>query len=1436
MTCGTKRRRGNGGTGVRNGSRMSRMLEGLESRVMMNGAMFSASGTTIVEGNSREMLTVTLTSNVASVQTVHWSTADGTAVKGKNYASKSGSKKVGGHQTFTVKIPILANPVYQPSTRFYLDLGTNAGSVQRVPLIIQDPHVPPTVTVQDVTMGMGTSKQKKSGSRTVSIPVTLSNASLLPVLIRYTTVNGTALAGADYKRTSGTLRIAPGRTTGAITVTVLPYTAGEADKVFGVQLLSVTNGALKPVVSGGAEYARVQLKNMLGSGLVRPTVTVSDATVIAGGSETFNVTLSRATPLTVSFRYRTVPGTATTSAYVPMDGVLRIPAGSRTGTITIPTQHSVGTVETHFSLMLSAPANAVLGRTRADATITPAETITPELPTVGVTDADARNLGTGNSTLSFQVTLASASNSPVTVNYATTDGTAAAGTDYVATNGVLTFAPGETSKTVDVTVIGNGLVSPSKTMTLTLSAASGAILSKMVGVGTISNNNVPGVSIGSASIEAIDGYPYAQTLSFPVTLSSAATFPVSVNYATENLVGAGNGEFGRPLPYVRANGTLTFAPGETSKTISVSVTGSSSYSNFTFGVALSDAANATLSTATGIGTIAYAGTDLSDNTQQPYYGELAAMGSIDWPAASFTTGSDSQSLKSITVPLQLESPGSVSLMIYSDNSGVPGTHLATLTSPASFSTTSHEMTTFSATGINLDPNTTYWVLLQSTGTVGVAAAENTTGSGLGYTGTTLEWNGSWTTPFSGQHPMQMEVITTDVGPGISVAPVSVSEVSGNITTQTANFTVTLSAYSPLPVTVHYATSDGNAVAGTDYTATSGDLTFAPGENSKTISVTVTGDSVSPTETLNLTLSNATNASITTGTAVGTIQFMSSAVLSDNYAGTDAGFDNTSWLAADFTTGSAAAALQDVTLALSSTNGVDVAIYSDNAGQPGSLVGTLTHSTGNTFTSDNLPLDPNTTYWVVAQNAEWTYAMNGSSTGAGYLGDFAESADGSVWSINPSGGRTLKMQVNAFVAGAPSLSIAPASVSEIQGNPASQTMTFTVTLDNPAPFPVSVDYATADGTALAGTDYTAANGTLTFAPGETSKTISVTITGITASSDESLSLNLSNATNASITAGTANGTITYGGIDLSDNLGNPANGINSVLSDNWLAASFVTSSSSVLLSSITLPIYQRSAGDIAVVIYTDNGGLPGTAVETLASPGNYSTTVAANARFTSSGIALDPNATYWVVLQPVSGNLGVATTFTSGGTGAGFTGSDVSSNDSGISWSGGPWLKMQVAVVPVVDLSDNLSESNGGWEGIGNTQWLAASFTTGSSSVNLLSVTLPAHEYSAGTLSAMIYSDNSGSPASLVGNLTLSSGAPDTSGLADVTFTAAGITLNANSTYWVVLATSDGTFGWGITGSSSGTGSGFTGIGKLSHDLGSSWSPDLTFQMQVLVFP
>ena len=129
----------------------------------------------------------------------------------------------------------------------------------------------------------------------------------------------------------------------------------------------------------------------------------------------------------------------------------------------------------------------------------------------GLAVADAQMQEAANATLAFAVTLSRAPSGTVTVDYATADGTATAGSDYTATSGTLSFAAGETEKTVSVPVLDDAHDEGSETLTLTLSNPSGAYLEDGTATGTINNSDpMPlawmvrfGRTVGSQVVDAL---------------------------------------------------------------------------------------------------------------------------------------------------------------------------------------------------------------------------------------------------------------------------------------------------------------------------------------------------------------------------------------------------------------------------------------------------------------------------------------------------------------------------------------------------------------------------------------------------------------------------------------------------------------------------------------------------------------------------------------------------------------------------------------------------------------------------------------------------------------------------------------------------------------------------------------------------------------------
>jgi hypothetical protein len=197
--------------------------------------------------------------------------------------------------------------------------------------------------------------------------------------------------------------------------------------------------------------------------------------------------------------------------------------------------------------------------------------VPPVPPTLSISDATVTEGNTGTRTATFTVRLSAASAQTITVAYLTGNGTATAGSDYQSAGGTLRFAPGETTKTVIVPVNGDRIPEAAETFAVNLSGATNAAVGDGQGIGTILDDE-PRISI--TDVNRLEGRKGQTTLfTFTVTLSVPGSTlgydqPVTMSFRTAN----GSATTGND-DYVAKSGTLTFAPGETTKTITIEVKG-----------------------------------------------------------------------------------------------------------------------------------------------------------------------------------------------------------------------------------------------------------------------------------------------------------------------------------------------------------------------------------------------------------------------------------------------------------------------------------------------------------------------------------------------------------------------------------------------------------------------------------------------------------------------------------------------------------------------------------------------------------------------------------------------------------------------------------------------------------------------------------------------
>ncbi|HEX2422936.1 MAG TPA: Calx-beta domain-containing protein [Actinomycetota bacterium] len=328
---------------------------------------------------------------------------------------------------------------------------------------------------------------------------------------------------------------------------------------------------------------------------------IADVTAAEGnaGSSTFSfaVTKTGSTGFTTSVNFATTDGSATVADgdFASTSGTLSFLPGDSTKNVDVTvngdTKHETG--ET-FTVDLSGAVNASITDNQGVGTITNDD----QVPDISVDDqVTAEGNSPATTTMTFDVTLSNPSDQTVTVDSATNDGTATtADGDYAAATG--TFNPGQTVKTVDVTVNGDDTTEPDESLTLVVSNASNANILDGTGAGTITNDDpIPGVSIDDQSIT--EGNAGTSTLTFNVTLSHASSDTVSVDYTTNGgTATTADGD------YAAATGTVTFNPGQTAQTVDVTVNGDLTHeSDETFTVDLSNETNAGVLAGSGTGTI-----------------------------------------------------------------------------------------------------------------------------------------------------------------------------------------------------------------------------------------------------------------------------------------------------------------------------------------------------------------------------------------------------------------------------------------------------------------------------------------------------------------------------------------------------------------------------------------------------------------------------------------------------------------------------------------------------------------------------------------------------------------------------------------------------------------------------------------------------------------
>src|ERR1700716_2304998 len=494
----------------------------------------------------------------------------------------------------------------------------------------------------------------------------------------------------------------------------------------------------------------------------------------------------------------------------------------------------------------------------------------PVVGNISIGDVSITEGDTGTKMAAFTVSRTGTAALPC--GSAPADGTAPAGSDYLAASGTLSFAAGQASQTISVPINGDTVVEPDETLFVNLTnATNGGVITRSQGVGTIVNDDgappVGNISIGDVSIT--EGDTGTKMAAFTVSRTGTAAF--TVGYATADGTATAGSD------YLAASGTLSFAAGQASQTISVPINGDTVVEpDETLFVNLTNATNGGVITRSqGVGTIVN-----DDVAPTAITFEQRVMSSLD-DVEQQASGSMYITSSDLELVDDVQGPGSVGQTVGIRFTGVNIPHGVNITkayiqfqakevwtgptsvlihgensaNAAAFANVTNNVSSRPETAASVAWTLTPWTTIGEAGpaertpdiTSIVQPIVDMAGwSALNSMAFIITGSGTRTAAAYDLNPAAAPLLHIEYVPAaapvvgnISIGDVSITE--GDTGTKTAAFTVSRTGTAAF--TVGYATADGTATAGSDYLAASGTLSFAAGQASQTISEPVNGETV-----------------------------------------------------------------------------------------------------------------------------------------------------------------------------------------------------------------------------------------------------------------------------------------------------------------------------------------------------------------------------------------------------------------------------------------------------------------------------------------------------------------------------------------------------------------------------------------------------------------
>ncbi|MEU4421322.1 Calx-beta domain-containing protein [Actinoplanes sp. NPDC024001] len=436
---------------------------------------------------------------------------------------------------------------------------------------------------------------------TVTVTARLSTASGRTINIPYTTADVTAKAGSDYATASGTLTFTPGDTEESFAVTVTNDNVYEGDTP---QTFTITPSAADGVAATASPITVGIVDNdaipTVGIGV--PTTNASSLN--EGGTLNFPVTINRASESPITVKYSTTDtatpasghgGATSGSDYTAVSGqTLTFPAGStsaQTASVITKNDTPLDELTEDVTVALSDVSGATIdpAASKALGYITDIDSTGPVASLAAASKTVASEGNTGTKKHTFTVTLNQASGKEQKIAWTAVNSSgvsAETGKDFTAGSGTLTFAPGETSKTFEVDILGDLIdEGDGESFTVTLAPGSGATATIATGnasnVVTITDDDAkPTVSLQTSDLKMAEGNGYSAAL-LQVNLSNPSSQAVDWTVAAATDPGTATDASGvvgtDDYDLLTALSTQTIAAGTTSGYVLVLVKGDSIY-------------------------------------------------------------------------------------------------------------------------------------------------------------------------------------------------------------------------------------------------------------------------------------------------------------------------------------------------------------------------------------------------------------------------------------------------------------------------------------------------------------------------------------------------------------------------------------------------------------------------------------------------------------------------------------------------------------------------------------------------------------------------------------------------------------------------------------------------------------------------------------------